>query len=45
MGNETVIGTTAVLGYAPVSTPDQYLDTQLAAFTAAGVGAERGFTD
>ncbi len=36
---------TAVLGYARVSTSGQDLDAQLAALTAAGVAADRVFTD
>ncbi len=47
MGNETVIGMTmtAALGYARVSTTGQDLDAQLTALAAAGVGADRVFTD
>ena len=45
VGNETVIGVTATLGYARVSTTGQDLDAQLAALTAAGVEADRVFTD
>ncbi len=45
VGNETVISMTAILGYARVSTAGQDLDAQLAALTAAGVSAERVFTD
>jgi DNA invertase Pin-like site-specific DNA recombinase len=45
VGNETVIGMTAVLGYARVSTTGQELDAQLAALTGAGVEASRVFTD
>ncbi len=45
MGNETVIGMTAILGYARVSTTGQDLDAQLTALAAAGVGADRVFTD
>lgn len=35
----------AILGYARVSTTGQDLDAQLAALAAAGVGADRVFTD
>jgi DNA invertase Pin-like site-specific DNA recombinase len=45
VGNETVIGMTAILGYARVSTTGQHLDAQLAALGSAGVGADRVFTD
>ena len=45
VGNETVIGMTAILGYARVSTSAQDLDAQLAALSAAGVDAERVFAD
>jgi DNA invertase Pin-like site-specific DNA recombinase len=45
VSNETVVSMTAILGYARVSTTGQNLDPQLAALTAAGVGAERVFTD
>jgi DNA invertase Pin-like site-specific DNA recombinase len=44
-GNETVIGMTAILGYARVSSIGQDLDAQLAALDAAGVEASRVFTD
>jgi DNA invertase Pin-like site-specific DNA recombinase len=42
--DETVIGMTAILGYARVSTIGQDLDAQLAALSSAGA-AERVFTD
>ena len=45
VGNETVIGMTAILGYARVSTTGQDLDVQLTALTGAGVAADRVFTD
>jgi DNA invertase Pin-like site-specific DNA recombinase len=45
VANETVIGMTAILGYARVSTTGQDLDAQLAGLTGAGVDAERVFTD
>jgi DNA invertase Pin-like site-specific DNA recombinase len=44
-GSETVLGMTAILGYARVSTLGQDLDVQLAALDAAGVEASRVFTD
>ncbi len=40
-----MIGMTAILGYARVSTIGQDLDAQLVALDAAGVGADRLFTD
>lgn len=45
VGNETVIGMTAILGYARVSTFGQDLDAQLDALTTAGVDSARVFTD
>lgn len=45
MGDETVAGMSAILGYARVSTAGQDLDAQLAALATAGVDAERVFTD
>ena len=45
VGNETVIGMATILGYARVSTTGQDLDAQLVALTAAGVDAERIYTD
>ena len=45
VGNETVIDMTAILGYARVSTTAQELDAQLAVLAAAGVDADRVFTD
>jgi len=45
VGNETVADMPAILGYARVSTLGQDLDTQLSTLGAAGVGAERVFTD
>jgi DNA invertase Pin-like site-specific DNA recombinase len=45
VGNETVVGMTAILGYARVSTTAQDLDAQLAALIAAGVQDHRVFTD
>lgn len=45
VGDETVVVVTAILGYARVSTVGQDLDTQLATLSAAGVGADRIFTD
>lgn len=45
-GNETVIGVTAILGYARVSTIGQDLDAQRTALRAAGVDdAQRLFAD
>jgi DNA invertase Pin-like site-specific DNA recombinase len=45
MANETVRYMMAVPGYVRVSTTGQDLDAQLGALTAAGVGADRIFTD
>jgi DNA invertase Pin-like site-specific DNA recombinase len=45
VGDETVLVVTAILGYARVSTVGQDLDAQLATLSAAGVGADRVFTD
>ena len=44
-GNETVNDMTAILGYARVTTTGQNLDVQLTALSAAGVEADRVFTD
>jgi DNA invertase Pin-like site-specific DNA recombinase len=44
-GSEKVIGMTAILGYARVSTIGQDVDAQLAALDAAGVESGRVFTD
>jgi DNA invertase Pin-like site-specific DNA recombinase len=44
-GSETVIGMTAILGYARVSTTSQDLNVQLAALDAVGVDQARVFTD
>jgi DNA invertase Pin-like site-specific DNA recombinase len=43
--NETVIGMTAILGYARVSTTGQDLEAQLSALGGAGAEANRVFTD
>ena len=45
VGNETVASMTTILGYARVSTTGQDLDAQLTALDAAGVDAERIYTD
>jgi len=45
VGNETVAGVSAILGYARVSTAVQDLDAQLAALATAGVDVEHVFTD
>lgn len=45
VGGETVIGMTATLGYARISTASQDLAAQLAALTEAGVEPGRVFTD
>ena len=45
VGNETVASMATILGYARVSTTGQDLDAQLTALTAAGVDAERIYTD
>jgi DNA invertase Pin-like site-specific DNA recombinase len=45
VGNETVAGVTAILGYARVSTIGQDLGAQLSALIAAGVDTDRVFTD
>ena len=45
VGSETVASMATILGYARVSTTGQDLDAQLVALTAAGVDAERIYTD
>ncbi len=45
VGNETVVGMTAILGYARVSTAGQDLGAQLVPLSAAGVSTDRVFTD